>query len=76
MLRTMFAVTEADAAAIRLAYEQGGELAAAVEMRRLFPGIGENDHARTCARTIAAWQPLPAEPVKPLSISRRAKARR
>ena len=35
----MFVVTEADAAAIRAAFNQGGELSAAVELRRLFPGL-------------------------------------
>jgi hypothetical protein len=35
----MFIVTEADAAAIRTAYEQEGELSAAIEVRRLFPGV-------------------------------------
>ena len=39
MLPAVFVVTEADAAAIRTAYEQEGELSAAIEMRRLFPGI-------------------------------------
>jgi hypothetical protein len=34
----MFSVTEAEAAAIRAAFERGGEFAAAVELRRLFPG--------------------------------------
>src|SRR3954465_394540 len=56
----MFCVTEAEAAAIRAAYEQGGELSAAVELRRLFPGITDNAKARECARTIAGWTPLPA----------------
>jgi hypothetical protein len=55
----MFAVTEAEAAAIRTAFEQGGEFAAAVELRRLFPGVTDNAEARECARTIAAWKPLP-----------------
>ena len=54
----MFAVTEAEAAAIRTAFEQGGEFAAAVELRRFFPGITDNAEARECARTIAAWKPL------------------
>ena len=54
----MFAVTEAEAAAIRTAFEQGGEFAAAVELRRLFPGVTDNVEARECARTIAAWRPL------------------
>ena len=35
----MFVVSEAEAAAIRAAFERGGELSAAVELRRLFRGI-------------------------------------
>jgi hypothetical protein len=54
----MFVVTEADAAAIRAVYQQLGEFAAAVELRRRFPGITDNAQARECARTIAGWQPL------------------
>jgi hypothetical protein len=34
----MFAITEAEAAAIRTAFERSGELSAVVELRRLFPG--------------------------------------
>ena len=59
----MFVVTEADAAAIRAAFEQRGELSAVVELRRLFPGVTDNQ-ARECARTIAGWKPLPLRPVK------------
>ena len=55
----MFVVSEAEAAAIRAAFDHGGELAAAVELRRLFPGITDNAEARAGARTIAAWKPLP-----------------
>jgi hypothetical protein len=55
----MFVVTEADAAAIRAAFDRGGELSAAVELRRLFPGITSTTQARECARTIAGWKPLP-----------------
>src|SRR5690349_19732770 len=55
----MFCVSEAEAAAIRAAYEQGGELSAAIELRRLFPGITDTAKARECARTIAGWSPLP-----------------
>jgi hypothetical protein len=62
----MFLVTEADAAAIRSAFDQGGELAAAVELRRLFPGIADNAEARNCARTIASWRPIPPLPVRPI----------
>ena len=46
----MYVVTEADAAAIREAYETGGELSAAVELRRRFPGITDNTKAREQAR--------------------------
>jgi hypothetical protein len=58
----MFTVTEADAAAIRAVFEQRGELAAAVELRRLFPGVTDNAQARECARAIAAWEPLTVTP--------------
>jgi hypothetical protein len=60
----MFVVTEEDEAAIRAVYEQRGEFAAALELRRLFPGITDNTQARECARTIAGWKPLPLRPVK------------
>ncbi len=50
----MYVVTEADAAAIREAYETGGELSAAVELRRRFPGIIDNAKAREQAR-IDRW---------------------
>ena len=58
----MFVVTDAEAAAIRAIYEQRGEFAAAIELRRRFPGITDNAQARECARTIAGWRPL--RPVK------------
>jgi hypothetical protein len=38
MLPDMFVVTEEDAAAIRDAFDHGGELSAAVQLHRLFPG--------------------------------------
>ena len=60
----MFVVTEEDAAAIRAVYQQRGEFAAAIELRRRFPGITDNAQARECARTIAGWKPLPLRPVK------------
>jgi hypothetical protein len=60
----MFVVTEAEAVAIRAVYQQRGEFAAAVELRRRFPGITDNAQARECARTIAGWGPLPLRPVK------------
>ena len=46
----------------RTAFEQQGELSAAVELRRLFPGITDNGQARECARVIAGWTPLPPRP--------------
>jgi len=49
----MFVVSEEAATSIRTAYEQEGELSAANEVRRLFPGITDNAEARECARTIA-----------------------
>ena len=60
----MFVVTEADTAAIRAAFDEGGELSAAVELRRRFPGITNNARARECARTIAGWQPIVVPPPK------------
>ena len=76
MLRAMFLVSEADAAAIRAIFEQEGELSAAVELRRLFPGITDNVRARECARTIAGWKPLPAAACQIPRISlRRSRAR-
>ena len=62
----MFVVTEAQAAATRTAYEQGGEFSAAVELRQLFPGI-DNVQARECARTIASWKPL-SEPLRRMRL--------
>ena len=55
----MFVVTETEAAAIRTVYERDGEFLAAIELRRLFPGITDNAKARECARIIAGWTPLP-----------------
>ncbi len=45
----MFCVTEAEATMIRTAI---AARAAAVELRRLFRGIGGNEVARECVRTI------------------------
>jgi hypothetical protein len=70
ILSSMLTVSAADAAAIRTAFDQGGELAAAVELRRRFPGIIDNARAREYARTIAGWQPLP-EPPRPVARPRR-----
>jgi hypothetical protein len=54
----MFTVDEATAEAIRRAYEDGGELAGVVELRRHFPLITDNTQARRCVRVIAGWTPL------------------
>ena len=66
----MFAVTEAEAAAIRAVFEQQGELSAAIEVRRLFPAVTDNAQARACARTIAGWKPL-AVPPRPVRLPRK-----
>jgi hypothetical protein len=70
----MFVVTEADAAAIRAAFESGGEFSAAVELRRLFPGIMDNAEARRYARAIAGWKPL-ALPLRRVRLRRPIKGR-
>jgi hypothetical protein len=46
----------------RAAFTQEGELSAAIELRRRFPGITENAKARAHARSIAGWTPLPVLP--------------
>jgi hypothetical protein len=54
----MFVVSEAEAAAIRAAFEQQGELAAAIELRRLFPGITETAQAREgSVQKLGGWGP-------------------
>jgi hypothetical protein len=70
----MFVVTEADAAAIRAAFDRGGELSAAVELRRLFPGITSTTQARECVRVIAGWEPLPV-PLRRVRLLRPSKGR-
>jgi hypothetical protein len=68
----MFCVSEAQAAVIRTAFEQRGELSAVVELRRLFPGLGNIAWARECVRIIARWQPLLTRPsVTPRLAERR-----
>jgi hypothetical protein len=51
----MFVVDEETAAAIRRAWEKGGELAGVVELRRHFPLITDNANARRCVRAIVGW---------------------
>ena len=55
----MFTVSEAEATAIRAVFKDKGELSAAIEVQRLFPGITDNARARELARVIAGWTPLP-----------------
>ena len=50
---------ETPAEAIRGAWEEGGELAGVVELRRHFPLIADNANARLCVRTIVGWRPVP-----------------
>jgi hypothetical protein len=54
----MFVVTEAQAAAIRTAYEQRGEFSAAVELRQLFLALRTMGRRRN-ARGRSRWRPLP-----------------
>ena len=54
----MFTVTEAEAAAIRTAFDQGGEFAAAVELRRLFRASPTMRRRGNAPGPIAAWKPL------------------
>ena len=67
----MFSVTEAEAATICAAFDQDGELSAAVELRRIFPGITSNETARMCVRSIAGWTALPAPRLLPSKRSAR-----
>jgi hypothetical protein len=70
IILSMFVVTEADAAAICEVFERDGELSAAIELRRRFPGITDNAQARECARTIAGWRPLSTPPAKVTRLRR------
>jgi hypothetical protein len=60
----MFSVDEATAAAVRKVFQESGEFAAAVELRRYFPGITDNENARLCVQAITWWKPLPLLPPK------------
>jgi hypothetical protein len=55
----MFSISDKDIAAIQAAFGRGGEFTAAIEVRRLFPGIPDNAEARRIALIIAGWEPLP-----------------
>ena len=58
----MFIVTEAEAEAIRAAFQEQGELSATVELQRRFRDITDPAKARDCARTIAGWTSAPETP--------------
>ena len=58
----MFTVDEPTAEAIRRAVDHGGELAGVVELRRHFPLLADNAHARRCVQMIAGWQPRAGQP--------------
>jgi hypothetical protein len=60
----MFTVDEATAAAVRRAYDEGGELSGIVEFRRHFPLITDHAKAGECVRIIAGWKPWPEQPLQ------------
>ena len=57
-----FVVTEREAAGLRAVFYETGEFSAAVELRRLYPGIGSLAQARESVRTIAGWEAPPPMP--------------
>ena len=64
--RGMFAIDDATVLAVRRAFDKHGELAAAVELRRHFAGIGDLAWARQVVHIILRWQPIPGgEPIDP-----------
>jgi hypothetical protein len=69
-MASMFTVDEPTAAAIRRAFDDGGELAGVVELRRHFPLIADNAHARLCVRAIAGWKPIADQPGPPANARR------
>jgi len=54
----MFSISDKDIAAIQAAFEQGGQLSATIEVRRIFPGIPDNAAALRVALTVAGWEPV------------------
>ena len=56
----MFMVDEEAAAAIRHAWDEGGELSAVAELRRRFPHVTDGENAQRCVRTIVSWTQRPA----------------
>jgi hypothetical protein len=66
----MFMVSEMAAAAIRRAFEEGGDCSAVVELRRHFPLTVDDAQARLLVRTIAGWQKLPPRQAKKPAVRR------
>src|SRR4051812_30648205 len=67
----MFTVDEATSEAIRRAVDDGGELAGVVELRRHFPLLTDNAHARRCLQMIVGWTPLPDHSGNPANTTAR-----
>jgi len=57
----MFTVSEDERAAICRAYEESGEWAAVVELRRYFP-IEDDQNALFAVRSIVRWRLAPVSP--------------
>ena len=52
----MFTVDQPRAEAIRRAYEDDGELAGVVELRRHYPLLADSTYPRLCVRATASWR--------------------
>jgi hypothetical protein len=63
MLASMVTLSNEDTAAIQRAYDESGELSAAIEVTRRFQAI-RGERAREWARMICAWKP-PTETLRP-----------
>ncbi len=57
MLASMVTLSDEDTAAIQRAYDESGELSAAIEVTRRFQAI-QGERAREWARMICAWKPV------------------
>jgi len=72
----MFLVSDSMAAAIRRAYDEGGESAATVELKRHFPGMADNADTSLFALAIAFRTDLPPSVTVPLLRRTPRRARR
>jgi len=61
MLPSMVTLSDEDTAAIQRAYDESGELSAAIEVTQRFQAI-RGERAREWARMICAWKPPPETP--------------